>query len=216
MNILAFDTSSDACSVALLVKDASSLPQIISQHEIAPKQQAKLILPMIKHVLKSAALEFEQLDAIAYGSGPGSFTGLRLSSAIAQAIGYSNKIPILTVSSLTALAQSAHREYQWDKVLVGVDAKKGQLYFSACHVGDAGIMELEMGESLMTAQELILTDFYGYRKVGDAWRTYFSEETPHLMPSATAILDLAAIKFEKKLWISPINAIPVYLNPYKR
>ena len=102
LNMLALDASSDACSVALLVNIGTDQEQLYSLHEHAPMQQAKRLLPAIQELLESASLTLEQLNAIAYGCGPGSFTGLRLACSVVQAIGFTHHIPSIPISTLAA------------------------------------------------------------------------------------------------------------------
>ena len=113
MKILAFDTSTSACSIALLNHE-----QITSFHEIAPMQHTKIILPQIKQLLLNAKLELNQLDAIAYGCGPGSFTGIRIANSIAQALAFAQDKPLIQISSLAVLAQSAYATQGWENVWV--------------------------------------------------------------------------------------------------
>ena len=124
MKILAIETSSHACSVALLNEDKVKISHIIS-----PMQQAKLILPMIDELLKSSALTLNDLDAIAYGCGPGGFTGVRIAASVAQGLGFAVKLPIIPISSLAVMAEAAFLERQWRKLLVAVDARADQIYW---------------------------------------------------------------------------------------
>src|SRR5579871_1229278 len=107
--ILAFDTSSQVCSVALLNGET-----ITSSYQIAPMQQAKLILPMIQKIIKAANITLDELDAIAYGCGPGSFTGMRVANSVAQGLGFAKHLPLIRISSLAILAQSALEEQKWE------------------------------------------------------------------------------------------------------
>src|SRR5690349_9145853 len=134
--ILAFDTSTSACTVALQNGDFVSV-----RHQLAPKQQAQLILPMINELLSSTSLTANELDAIAYGCGPGSFTGIRIASSVAQGIGFAINKPIIPVSSLAALAQTAFLEQQWTRLLVAVDARMGKIYWANYVINPSGIAE---------------------------------------------------------------------------
>ena len=105
MNLLAIETSTEACSVALLCAE-----RIIARSEIAPRRHAELLLPMCDAVLAEAGVARGALDAIAVGRGPGAFTGVRLAIAAAQGIALALDIPVVLVSSLAALAMQAPDE----------------------------------------------------------------------------------------------------------
>ena len=119
MKILAFDTSSNACSVALLNGSA-----VHSSNKTLPMQQAKLILPMIHTLLDECSVGLEELDAIAFGCGPGSsFTGIRIATSVAQGLGFATQKRLISVSSLAALAQTAYLAHGKERVFVAVDAR---------------------------------------------------------------------------------------------
>ena len=126
MKLLAFDTSSTTCSVALLLND-----EIIEKNQTALMQQAQLIFPMIDTLLKSKNLKINQLDGIAFGCGPGSFTGVRIATSVAQGLAYAAKLPLIPVSSLAALAQAAYEDLRWEKLVVAVDARIQEIYWGA-------------------------------------------------------------------------------------
>src|SRR5574337_2025289 len=100
MNILAIETSSTVCSVALYWDG-----DIVSKQVLDPNQHAKVILPMIDELLSIAEINIKKLDAIAFGCGPGSFTGLRIAASVAQGLALAHHLPLISISSLQALAQ---------------------------------------------------------------------------------------------------------------
>src|SRR3990167_9676512 len=110
VNILAFDTAFSYCTIGLLHDKKFD---VIDQ--LAPMQQSNLILPLIDNLLKSHSLALSALDAVCYGCGPGSFTGVRIAESVAKGIGYAINKPVLPVSSLALLAQSAWIDKGWDK-----------------------------------------------------------------------------------------------------
>ena len=126
MNLLAIETSDAACSIALQVGDA-----IHARHEVIPMQQSQVVLPWIDELLRAKSITLNQLDAIAFGCGPGSFTGIRLATSIAQGLGYGAGLPLIPVSSLAILAQTAYQTLGWDRVLVAVDARMQEIYTGA-------------------------------------------------------------------------------------
>jgi tRNA threonylcarbamoyladenosine biosynthesis protein TsaB len=217
MKILAFDTSTSACSVALQNGDLVSV-----LHQIAPMQHAQLILPMIYKLLGSHSLAPNELDAIAYGCGPGSFTGIRIASSVAQGIGFAIKKPIISVSSLATLAQTAYLEQQWTKLSVAMDARMGKMYWATYEINPSGVAELIGNEQLGSPYEVTYTDKTDMCGIGDGWEMY--KETlmkrgfrpkaikATQLPSAKALLQLAKAKFEQGEWVAASQAVPIYLD----
>src|SRR5690554_2590516 len=105
MKILAIETATEACSAALLIDDA-----ILERYELAPQRHNRLILPMIESLLAEAGIKISQVDAVAFGRGPGSFTGVRIAAGVAQGIAFGADLPVVPVSTLAALAQDALTE----------------------------------------------------------------------------------------------------------
>lgn len=172
VNILAFDTAFSTCSVGLLHHG-----QVSVIDRFAPMQQSKIILPMIADLLSRSALRMESLDAIAYGCGPGSFTGVRIAKSVAQGIGFALQKPILPISSMAILAQTAWMEKGWDKVAVCVDARMGQIHWGEYSVHNSSRVLLCGAEHTCSPSELQLIDpLYsrteGWYGVGDGWATY--------------------------------------------
>lgn len=214
MKLLAIETSSHACSVALLINN-----EISAIHEIAPMQQTQKILPIIDKLLRSADILLNQLDAIAFGCGPGSFTGVRIATSVAQGLGFAANLPLIPISSLAALAQAVYTDVGWNKILVGVDARIQEVYWGMYKVNPSGLVELQGKEIVCAPENVILpaeNDWYG---AGTAWEVY-SKQIPFnpietdssRLPMASAILDLAKAKFEKKLWVNAADALPTYLR----
>ena len=105
MKLLALDTATEACSAAVWVDGA-----VLERYELAPRRHAALILPMIEAVLAEAGLSPPQLDAIAFGRGPGAFTGVRIAVGIVQGIAFAADLPVIPISTLAALALGAEQE----------------------------------------------------------------------------------------------------------
>jgi len=218
MKILAFDTSTTACSVAIQNGD-----QVKCLHQIAPMQQAKLILPMIHELLEASSVTLEQLDAIAYGCGPGSFTGIRIASSVVQGIGFGTQKPIIKISSLAALAQAAYLEQHCAKMLIAVDARMDQIYWACYEAGKTGCVELVDQELLCRPEDVSIPVANDWSGVGDGWGIYTQQISSRLgftpssiyssqLPSAQAMLQLARIKYDKNEWIAASEAVPVYLR----
>src|SRR3989338_484571 len=123
--ILALDTSTEACSCALQVRG-----EIIEDYAVIPRQHAQNILPMIQQLLHKAGLTFAQLDAIAFGRGPGSFTGLRIAAGVAQGLALASDLPVLPVSTLAALALQGHADTGDSALLACLDARIDEVYWA--------------------------------------------------------------------------------------
>jgi len=132
-NILALDTSSDYCSVALY-----SQGKLSSKSELAPRSHTQLLLPMAKSIIENSAIELQDLDAIAFGCGPGSFTGLRIAAGVAQGLSYGLDCAIFPVSNLQAMALQRYRDKGEQEVLVAFDARMDEVYWSVCRVNEEG------------------------------------------------------------------------------
>ncbi len=175
MNILAFDTSFSTCSIGLLHNG-----QISTMDRIAPMKQAQLILPLITELLGSHSFNLESLDAIAYGCGPGSFTGIRIAKCVAQGIGFAVQKPLIPVSSLAVLAQSAWLSKGWNKIAVCVDARMGQIHWAEYVIQDgSNVVTLQRDERTCVPDALQADDALfpmpvsaEWHGVGDGWATY--------------------------------------------
>ena len=123
MKLLAIDTATQACSAALLVGDA-----IAEDYAEVPRQHNRLILPMVQRLLDEAGLGLGELDALAFGRGPGAFTGVRLAAGVVQGLALGAGLPVVPVSNLAALAQGGLREWGWRRIVACLDARIGELY----------------------------------------------------------------------------------------
>ncbi|MCD9033914.1 tRNA (adenosine(37)-N6)-threonylcarbamoyltransferase complex dimerization subunit type 1 TsaB [Luteimonas sp. Y-2-2-4F] len=126
MRLLAFETATEACSVALLVDG-----EVRERFEVAPRRHAELALPWAGALLAEAGVARAQLDAIAVGRGPGAFTGVRLGIALAQGIALALDRPVVPVSTLATLAAPALRAAPAHGVLAAIDARMGEVYAAA-------------------------------------------------------------------------------------
>ena len=124
MKLLAIETATELCSAALLVND-----EIFSISEVAPRRHNEIILYMCEQVLAQGQISLSQLDAIAFGRGPGAFTGVRLAASVTQGIALGQNIPVIPVSSLASLAQVAFESVQAACVLACIDARMQEIYF---------------------------------------------------------------------------------------
>ena len=126
MKILAIDTSTEACSAALLIDG-----DLQGVYKLAPREHSLLILKMIDGLLSDAGITVSELDAIAFGRGPGSFMGLRIAAGVVQGIAYAHELPVIPVSTLKAIAQRASEETRHQHVLAAIDARMDEVYWAA-------------------------------------------------------------------------------------
>jgi len=215
VKILAFDTSTELCSVALSCDD-----KIITLQKNAPKQHNELILPMIDELLQKAHLKLAQLDAIAFGCGPGSFTGIRLAASVAQGLAYGVNLPIIPVSTLQILAQTAYDQFSYSHALVVLDARMEQVYWGAYKIID-GLMEEVLADAIAVPSQISFSQDGNWVGVGNGWKTYQAELQKtccvtaikdEVLPEARSIIKLAITSFSQHKTVAPQFALPVYLG----
>ena len=224
MKILAIETSTEACSAALLLDD-----QIISRFELAPREHTRLILPMMEELLAEANCPLNDIDAIAFGRGPGAFTGLRIATGVAQGVALSIDKPVIAVSTLEALAwQIQHQTEVGKKIIAALDARMGEVYWASFEKNAAGLLDrigdervgkpahmLEELKQFDNAETLIATGI-GWQAYKDQLLTPESKDkiklVPDQLPSAAAIAQLALPKLEAGLTVAPEDAQPVYIR----
>lgn len=216
--ILALDSSTDACSVALYVDGQST-----HLFELAVKSHTQRLLPMVDEILHSAACQLHDLDAIAFGRGPGSFTGLRICMGIVQGLAYGANLSVIPVSTLQAMAQgySVNDPHNNLPLLVALDARMDEIYWGL-FAADKNLQplcdEYVMKPSEVCAQEIILTANKNYIALGEGWHyaDLQSIKPPTIVqtiyPNAKDIVTLAVQMFEKKEAVSILDAQPVYLR----
>lgn len=149
--ILAIETSTDACSVAVAVEG-----EIRERYEYAPQQHNKLLFSMLRELLPDGDLRSHGIDAIAYGCGPGSFTGLRIAASAVQGLAYTSGLPVVGVSTLAAIAQTALRHGVVGEdatLLCSLDARINEVY-SALYDFREGLAVLRKGPRVCAPEDL--------------------------------------------------------------
>lgn len=181
MKILALETSGTGCSAALLID--SHLEQ--RQRE-APRQHADLILGMLDALLREAELSLPELDAIAYGRGPGSFTGVRIAAAVAQGIAYGAGRPVIAVSTLAATARAAFNRTGCRRIACAFDARMDEVYWG-CFEIDAQERPIAVGDELVIepASTAVLQGL-GWCGAGSGWAVYPELQQRHRSALASA------------------------------
>lgn len=217
MNLLAIETSTEACSVALLRGE-----MLHERSELAPRRHAELVLPMAEAVLAEAGLARTQLDGIAFGRGPGAFTGVRLAVSVAQGLALALDLPVVAVSSLEALALETPDDDA--AILAVIDARMGEVYAGAYRrTRDAALLRALAGESVGTADALALPAAATWNVVGTGWGAYRDALAARLpapprwaeaerYPQARHVARLAAPRLAAGQGVPAEQALPVYLR----
>ncbi len=216
MKILALDTATEACSVALGIGD-----RVIERYVEIERGHAEQILPMIDAVLAEGGLTLRQLDALAFGRGPGGFTGVRLAASVAQGLAFGAELGVVPVSDLAAVAQRALQlDPEARRVLVVNDARMREVYWAEF---DAGI-ELLGDERVDSPANVVISDQVGTNWVAAgrglvAWpdlarrcRAAGATLQPDLLPRAAEILALARPRVAARQLLDPTDALPVYVR----
>lgn len=218
MKLLAIETSTIACSAALF--DGA---EARARFEIAPREHAELLLPMIDALLAEAGWSRAQIEAVAFGRGPGAFTGLRIAASVAQGIARGLDIPVVPVSTLAALAHGAMRDGQGGRILAAMDARMREVYWGVYARDDAGQPVLWGDECVCPAAAAPLPKCAGWFGAGDGWAAYGEVLRPRLgarlagwdagrYPHARDVAQLAAPIYKEGGGLPPEQALPVYLR----
>ncbi len=218
LKILAVDTATEACSAALLVGE-----KVFSRWEEAPRDHTRKILPMVQAVLDEAGVTLDELDAIAFGRGPGSFTGVRIGIGVAQGLALGAGVPLIGISTLAAMAQGAHRLDGAERVLTAIDARMDEVYFGHYELIDGRIQlvgeEVVSGPAALVASRGMLPD--SFTRVGTGFETYgetlaaLADElvaSQVRFPAAEDMLPLARSAWLAGEAVAVEQATPVYLR----
>lgn len=217
MRILAFDTSTEYLSLALW-QDG----EVVVRDIYALQSHSSLILPEIQQLLEQQQCRLKDLTAIAFGAGPGSFTGLRIACGVAQGLAYANQLPLVAVCTLQALAaQSAH-----EHVIACLDARMGEVYLAAYHnLANGDCVEL-LSPCLCQPQQVPELLGQGWVGVGTGWQVYAQElqqsyaqqlaptsvDDSVIYPSAAIIAKLAVSKIALGQTVKAEDASPIYVR----
>ncbi|QIL84715.1 tRNA (adenosine(37)-N6)-threonylcarbamoyltransferase complex dimerization subunit type 1 TsaB [Vibrio sp. HDW18] len=224
VKILALDTATERCSVALLVGNT-----VYSRSEIAPRDHTKKVLPMVDEVLKEAGITLAELDALAFGRGPGSFTGVRIGIGIAQGLAFGADLPMIGISTLAAMAQAAYRLQGMTHVASAIDARMEEVYWGRyVRQADGSWQGVEAECVIAPAQlattllpdEQVVNDEPMWGQAGTGWAAYpMLESLPLQMqacdvlyPDAQDMVYLAQFELAQGNTFSVEQASPVYLR----
>ncbi len=235
MKILAIDTATEACSAALTIDG-----EIIADYKIAPREHSRFILKMIEKLLEKANISIAEIDAIAFGRGPGSFMGVRIAAGVVQGIAFAHDIPVIPISTLKAIAQRAFEETQQSNILVAIDARMGEVYWCDYYLEKSHNSNpnnnitgqkhwlSDSEEQVLSPEKVIFPERLNQSGIscvgaGTGWGTYekqlqasidcqLSAILPECLPSAEVIVKLAVTEFSAGNMVTAAEAIPVYIR----
>lgn len=226
MKLLAVETATEACSVALLIDGV-----VIERYQRTQRDHTRLVLPMIDGLMAEAGIRPRDLDGLAFGRGPGSFTGVRIATGIIQGIALGAGLPVVPVSTLAAVAQEffdrsrnrAQSEQNPAEVaFTAMDARMGEIYWGVYRRSEKGYAESIGLERVIPADRIEFPDLHGVG-IGTGWGVYRDELAKRLadrlegieadrLPRAGAVARLGAYGFERGLAVPVEQAMPVYLR----
>lgn len=218
MKLLAIETAGDACSCALLSDE-----DLFQRFSVAPRQHAELVLPMVTALLQEAGLALTDLDGLAFGRGPGSFTGVRIGASVVQGLAYGADLPVVPVSSLQALAQGACRESGSGRVLAAFDARMGEVYWGVYEDRGSGLMIPCMDDVASAPGGVPRPAGGGWLGVGQGWGAYaevlgarmgeaLRGTEPDRLVHALDVATLARAAFARGDSVPAALALPVYVR----
>lgn len=209
MKVLALDTSTELCSVALALNG-----EVLQRETVAGNRHSELLLPMLRELLAEAGLQLTDLDGLAYGRGPGTFTGLRIGCGIAQGLAYGADLPVVGIVTLEAMALSARA----DHVLACIDARMHEVYAAAYRLGDAGPVALSE-PAVLRPEAVTLPDDAAWTGCGNGFATYphllagrLAAVQPDIYPHAREIARLALPRFAAGEGRPAAAAEPMYVR----
>jgi tRNA threonylcarbamoyladenosine biosynthesis protein TsaB len=216
LKILALDTATEACSAAVL-----SGEEIIERYEFAPRRHATLIMPMIAALMAETGLTTAQLDALAFGRGPGAFTGIRIATAMVQSIAFAADLPVVPISTLAALARGTMYEYGVSRVASAIDARREEIYWGTYLVTSDGGVAIIGQERVCRPAAVVLADSGEWFGAGSGWAVYAETLNRSLSikgwyddcyPRARDIALLGLLAYQRGEFVSADQALPVYLR----
>lgn len=219
MRILAIDTATEACSAALWNDGTLS-----AHFEICPREHTQRILPLVQEVLNESGTQLTDLDALAFGRGPGSFTGVRIGIGIAQGLALGAELPMIGVSTLATMAQGAWRKTGATRVLAAIDARMGEVYWAEYQRDEQGVWHGEESEAVLKPEAVRerLQQLEGeWATVGTGWQAWPDLANGYgltlaygaiQLPEAQDMLPLACHLFTAGKTVAVEHAEPVYLR----
>ncbi len=219
VKLLALDTSTEACSAALWIDG-----DVSERYGITPNDHGRHILGMMETLLNEAGVPLTAMDALAFGRGPGSFTGLRIAAGVVQGLALGADLPVVPVSSLAALAQGAYREHRSTAVLAAIDARMNEVYWGCYRVSGEALVELENEECVAPPAQVPLPESGQWRGTGSGWAAAYGEQLARRLeerligydadryPRAADMAVLAVAAYARGRAVPVQQVTPVYLR----
>ena len=219
MRILAIDTATEACSAALW-NDGNTC----AHFELCPREHTQRILPIVQDILTQGGVSLTDLDALAFGRGPGSFTGVRIGIGIAQGLALGAELPMIGVSTLATMAQGAWRKQGATRVLAAIDARMGEVYWAEYQRDENGVWHGEESEAVLKPEAVHqrLAELSGeWATVGTGWAAWPDMaqganatlvDGNVTLPEAEDMLPIACAMLEQGKTVAVDKAEPVYLR----
>lgn len=218
MKILAVETSTEACSAALLDD------QVVNEkYQIAPRQHGHKILGMIDALLAESEITLAQVDALAFGCGPGSFTGVRIAASVVQGLACAAQTAVVSISTLQALAQGIYRVCGATAVLAAIDARMQEVYWGAFYANEQQLMMPQIEETVVIPDSALVPAGENWVGAGSGWASYHQQLSqragrqlqavyPEQYPHAQDIALLAQYELSIGSVVASSQALPVYLR----
>ncbi len=216
MKLLAFDTSTHWLSVACGADDAW-----VQKGELAGQAHSERLLPLVDEVLAEAGWSLRSLDGIAFGAGPGSFTGVRIACGVAQGLAFGAGLPLIPVPTLEALAQAAWRRHAATRVVACLDARMREVYVAA-YVRDGGRFRELLAPAVLKPADVVLPDVDGaaWLGVGGGFAAYpelraqltLGQIDADAVPDARSIGELAQPRLGAGEGVAAADALPLYVR----
>lgn len=216
--ILALDTSTEACSAAVLTQDKQFV-----EYDVCPREHNKRILTMAESVLSQAELSLADIDLIAYGKGPGSFTGVRIATGIVQGMAFGADKPVVGISSLAAMAHALYRLHGIEHTISAIDARMNEIYLGIYQTQALGQSKPLQTEQVCPPEKALseLDKTINWQAVGTGWQTYQTILTEQIaapiaqdvsFPNALDIAYLALTEFQQGQVSDAAAACPSYVR----
>jgi tRNA threonylcarbamoyladenosine biosynthesis protein TsaB len=218
---LAIETATNVCSVAACNGDETAQLQLEDS-----RSSSRQLYLSLKDVLARVNLVVDDIDCIAFGCGPGSFTGVRVAAAAAQGLAYAQSVPVCRVSTLAALAAVARRQSGADNIAVNLDARMGEAYVASYRFNNAAVPEAIIADSLIRPDDPLVSKLAvpgsDWLPAGNGWAVFpemaaaagvqIAEEPTEIWPDALAVVDFAREQFAAGTCIAADAALPNYLR----
>ena len=214
MKLLALETANEQCSVSIVDETQT----LYFQLDTRAKAQTQTILPMIEQGFQQNQINSEDLTAIAFSRGPGSFSGVRINAAVTQALAWAHDLPVIPVSTLQALAQAAYQQAHLTEVTAVLDARMNEVYMASFKLDQNNIMQLVDEEKLLDYQQAAQYQKYDLIGSGSTLVDGNAVAFQNITANANDIATIARQHALKQQWFNAEQALPVYLrdNAWKK